>query len=332
MTLKTCLRCDWQGETKEPTCPNCGTRPLYVVGAPALKVEAAPVRNNPEERSRETPSAATTPPSETTPAPAIPSPSPGDAIEPTGRSPRSTIAYVVAVLVLIVVVGAWLNGQGASPEPAAATSVAPRSTPTGAGSSTQPPPLTPKTENIGEPTTARIGKQSLTMNGIPLSFSVPTSGWARWGDLYITKSTIGPQDADAIILWTDVWRGNHARACGQWWGSPGGSVTEWARQASRTRGAELVTGPAGVMIGGYPAQHVVLTVRKDVACNPGFFHHWDAPIVGPFWSSVDVGDTVRIWLVDVGGKVLYIEGDTHNYAGAHLKKEVDKIVASTVFD
>lgn len=170
------------------------------------------------------------------------------------------------------------------------------------------------------------------MKGIPLSFSVPASGWYRWGDLYITKSTVGPQAADAIILWTDVWRSNHARACGQWWGSPDGSVEDWATQASRKRGTEFVKGPLDVTIGGYPAQHVVFTVREDVACNPGFFHTWKAAHVGPFWSSTEVGDTIRIWLVDLGGRVLFIEGDTHESAGAHLKQEVNRIVASVVFD
>jgi Tol biopolymer transport system component len=108
----------------EPTCPNCGTQPLYVVGASPRKVEAVPVRNHPDERSQETPSAATTPPFETgTP----PSPQGGDALKPNGRSPRSTIAYVLAALVLIVVVGAWLNREPA-PGAAAATSDSPSST------------------------------------------------------------------------------------------------------------------------------------------------------------------------------------------------------------
>jgi len=120
MTLKTCFRCDWEGETKESGCPHCATRPLYVVEASTPKIEAVPVRNHPDERSRETPSAATTPPSETT-APS--SPPKGDEIEPNGRSTRSTIAYVLAALVLIVVVGAWLNRRGESSlGPAAATS------------------------------------------------------------------------------------------------------------------------------------------------------------------------------------------------------------------
>jgi hypothetical protein len=332
MTPKSCFRCDWQGETREPGCPNCGIQPLYVVGASPSKVEEASVMNHPAERSREGPSAATMPASSTVSPLSTPSPSPADASEPTGRSARSTAAFVVAALVLIVVVGAWLDRGGERLAPAASTGAAPSSTPTGDGSSTPPPPPPPKTATIGSPTNAGIGRQSLTVKGIPLSFRVPSGGWYRWGDLYITKSSVGPQGADAIILWTDVWRSNYARACGQWWGSPVGSLADWAAQASTKPETRLVTGPVDVTIGGYPAQHVVFTIRKDVGCNPGFFHRWKAPHVGPFWSSTEVGDTIRIWLVKVGGTVLYIEGDTHEHAGAHLKEEVDRIVASVVFD
>jgi hypothetical protein len=77
---------------------------------------------------------------------------------------------------------------------------------------------------------------------------------------------------------------------------------------------------------------VVFTVRKDVACNPGFFHTWTPVDEGPFWSGVLVGDTIRIWLVEMNGIVLYIEGDTHRYAGHGLEKEVERIVGSMRFD
>jgi hypothetical protein len=109
-------------------------------------------------------------------------------------------------------------------------------------------------------------------------------------------------------------------------------LADWAAEASRNRGTELVSGPGDVTIGGYAAKHVVLTIRNDVACDPGFFHRWKAVDAGPFWLRTEVGDTIRIWLVRIGGTILYIEGDTHDYAGAHLKREVDKIVSSMAFD
>ncbi len=168
MTLKTCFRCDWEGETKESGCPNCATRPLYIVEAPTPKVEAVPVRNHPDERSRETPSAATTPPSETT-TPS--SPPKGDAIEPNGRSPRSTIAYVLAALVLIVVVGAWLNRRGeSSPGHAAATSETP---------SSPAAPSSSRSAASGETSVSRRDGEVLTTQGPDLVAMDPDTGESR---------------------------------------------------------------------------------------------------------------------------------------------------------
>ena len=168
MTLKTCFRCDWEGETAESGCPNCATRPLYVVEASPPKLQPVPVRSHPDERSRETTSAATTPPSETaTPS----SPPKGGAIAPNGRSRRSTIAYVLAALVLIVVVGAWLSRrEGSSPARAAATSDPPSSP--AAPSSSQP-------GASGETSVLRRDGEVLTTQGPDLVAVDPDTGESR---------------------------------------------------------------------------------------------------------------------------------------------------------
>ena len=168
MTWKTCFRCDWEGETKESECPNCATRPLYVMGASTAKVEAAPVRNHPDERSRETPRRQPPPPSETsTPS----SPPKGDAIEPNGRSPHPTIAYVLAALVFVVVVGAFLNRRGEmSPGPAAAANSSPSSP--AAPSSSQP-------AASGETGVLRRDGEILTTLGPDLVAVDPDTGESR---------------------------------------------------------------------------------------------------------------------------------------------------------
>ena len=79
------------------------------------------------------------------------------------------------------------------------------------------------------------------------------------------------------------------------------------------------------------AQHVVFTVRKDVGCNPGFFYTWPNDRGGAFWTSTRVGDTIRVWIVDVQGTRLFIEGDTHRRAGSQLEKEIRQIVGSIRF-
>ena len=108
MTSKTCLRCDWQGETKEPTCPNCGQHPLYA--------SVAPVRR---------------------PAPPVePPPSRTDAVEPSGRSARSAVAFVVAALVLTITLGTWLKAHEERSAPAGPPDAAAQETPASDGSST----------------------------------------------------------------------------------------------------------------------------------------------------------------------------------------------------
>jgi hypothetical protein len=323
MTRKTCLRCDWEGETSEPGCPDCGIRPLYVLGAVPPEAERTPAGSEPDERGH-------VPPSTAPPAPtSSPPPDPSD---PAGRSIRATVALVLAPLLLFVVVGTWLNAHEVGSSLAASTSATPHvaSTVDDASTSVPIPPLT--TEVVGPPTGLDVGRQSLAVEGVAFSFSVPSDGWWRFGDLFVSKSTISPPSAEAIVFWTSVDNGAYADACGQWWGSPDGSVADWARRASRTRGTELVKGPQHVTVGGHAAQHVVFTVRKNVACNPGFFHRWKAVEEGPFWSGMEVGDTIRIWLMNIGGTILYVEGDTHDYAGAHLRQEVEKIVASMKFE
>jgi hypothetical protein len=178
----------------------------------------------------------------------------------------------------------------------------------------------------------RYGRHELTVEDVAFSFRTRRQGWFRFGRLYVAKSPTGPQPAEAVILWADIDRGAFARACGQWWGSPVGSAADYALAASRTRGTELVEGPTQVVVGGMPAQHVVFTVRRDVGCNPGFFHMWRPIEDGPSWTGIEVGDTVRIWLVEVDGRLLYIEGDTHANAGSPLARELLEIVDSIRFD
>ena len=51
-----------------------------------------------------------------------------------------------------------------------------------------------------------------------------------------------------------------------------------------------------------------------------------------FWTSTEVGDTIRVWVVNVAGPRLFIEGDTHRKATPHLGWEIQQIVESISFD
>ena len=118
---RTCLRCDWQGETNATTCPNCAA-PLYELRKQPSEGAGAEVRSHPEERSREAASTARVAPSAAPPRPSSPPPPSTHEAAPQPQRPRrsrSLVAIVVAVIVLAVAVGAWLNAHEAPTEAAA---------------------------------------------------------------------------------------------------------------------------------------------------------------------------------------------------------------------
>jgi hypothetical protein len=176
-----------------------------------------------------------------------------------------------------------------------------------------------------------IGRHTLEVEGVQLSFRVPTDGWRRVGSLYLSKSSVGPQGAEAIIYWTTIDGGTYARPCGQWWGAPPGSAFDYAVSASMGQGRRIETRPVRAMVGGFPGAHVAFTVLRDDGCDPGYFYRWRPVDGGAFWTSTEVGDVVRIWIVDVGETRIFIEGDTHRGASDRLAREVERIVESIRF-
>jgi len=143
---------------------------------------------------------------------------------------------------------------------------------------------------------------------------------------------VGPQGADGIIFWTSP-DGDNADACADLL-SPtvGRSAADLAAAIAAAPGTELVSGPSDVTVGGRAAKHVVLTVREDVGCDPGYFYTWQDVWWGALWPETNVGDTIRVWIVEVGGTLLFIEAETNQDASSSLVDEIEQIVGSIRFD
>jgi hypothetical protein len=226
------------------------------------------------------------------------------------------------------IVGA-LGGQNATTPADQTPTVAP-------GTSSEPQPGVAVTTTVPAGAFdgyAREGRHSLTVEGVPFSFRVPTPGWERFGSISLNKSTVGPQGAEAMIYWTGFPEGVHADPCGHLRSaSVGPSAAELAAAVSTAPGTRLVTAPSDVTVGGHAAKHVVITVREDVGCDPGFFYTWQDREEGALWPMTDVGDTIRVWIVDVDGTRLFIAGETKTAAGSELEQEIQQIVKSIRFD
>jgi hypothetical protein len=245
---------------------------------------------------------------------------------------------VLAALVLTVTLGTWLKAHEEPSATVASSDAAVDGTPASDGSLS--PVLSPSPTPAGVfptgnlvPSSGRFfGRRSLTVEGIPFSFSVPADGWERFGSLLLSKSSVGPQGAEAVIFWTGFPDGTFADPCGPLAGPPAGSAADLAAAVSTAPGTELATGPSDVVVGGRAAKLVVLTVGEDVGCDPGFFYNWKAQTGGAMWEATRLGDTIRVWIVDVDGVLLFIEGETNKDAGPELEQEIQQIVESIRFD
>jgi hypothetical protein len=230
------------------------------------------------------------------------------------------LASAAAVVVIVGGVGMFL------PSPSASATAQPGSSTTAA--------------SVALASDSHDARQTVTENGIRFSFLARRSdGWERRGGssagkpggrpMSLNKSTAGPQDAEAIIYWTGYPRGDYADLCARVL-SPriGRSAADLATAVSRAPGTKLVKGISNVTLGGQPAKYVVVTVRENVGCDPGFFYTWRTGSGGAFWRTTDVGHTIRVWIVAVGGKRLFIAAATK--AGG-LEKQIQQIVESIRF-
>jgi hypothetical protein len=183
-----------------------------------------------------------------------------------------------------------------------------------------------------------IGRYAMTVGGVPVSFEVPTNptddGWSSNGAFYISKSTTGPQGAEAAILWTSFPDGGYPLRCLDELGPEVGTTAADLAAAVASAPADPIAleGPSDVIVGGRPAKHVVFTVGDDHGCQPGFFYTWPAIYGGPLWGETRRGDTISVWIVDVDGVLLVIEGITTTRARPKLGQELQQIVESIRFE
>ena len=183
--------------------------------------------------------------------------------------------------------------------------------------------------NVGPNGDLPVGRHTTSVDGVAFSFEVPSARWEQFGYISLNKSIREPQSAEAMIYWTRLPAGSIAWPC-QGLRDPliGPSMERAAATVASARGTELVEGPADTVVGGRPAIRLVFTIREDDACDPGFFFAWDDAEVGSRWVGTTAGDTIRAWIVDLDGSLMFIGGVSKPDAGQALEDEIDTIVAS----
>ena len=181
-------------------------------------------------------------------------------------------------------------------------------------------------------------KEWRTVDGVEFTFTVPAGvenrGWWENGpvvqvgesssgvpvtgvpkQVFISRSLAGGQSAEAGIFWTAFPDGGEAELCRSVLRQDvGGSSADLANAITRAPGIRIVQRPLLTFVGGRPATHVVLKVRNDRGCDPGYFFTWKPSgrseglnqCWGACWITAEVGDTFRVWIVDVEGNRLVL--------------------------
>lgn len=173
----------------------------------------------------------------------------------------------------------------------------------------------------------------LNADGIGFSFEIPTEGWEQFGRISLNKSFTGGQAAEAMLYWSAFPEGRIADPCQPaFTRHVGTSASDLAAAVASAPGTEVVEAPSDVEVGGRPATSVVIKVREENGCDPGFFYAWDDYEWGALWPRTGVGSTIRVWIVDVDGTRLFIGGASAEDAGPDLEQELEWIVESIRFD
>lgn len=242
------------------------------------------------------------------------------------------LAIAAAAVVVVAVVGVNLlpanggpgvGGSTVLPSPSRSPTPSPLPSPSPSPTAAFPP--------AGNLETGQ--RHAIELGGVPFTFTVPTSGWVSNGTFSIDRSVgVGP-DGAGFILWTDTPLGVFADPCAGTKGpSLGVSVADLAAAVAAVPGTDLVSGPTDVTVDGYPAKQVVLTIRDDLGCAAQDFYLWYGPGPSNARYATAMGSTIRTWIIDVDGKLVWIDGETYEGAGPGPAQEIQQIIDSIQFE
>lgn len=262
---------------------------------------------------------------------------------------RLSLAAAAAVVVAVGVVG--VVGLNLMPRqgglgPGASLTTTPSASVSATLVATPPPTLGGSVEVDPKWGDYSIGRHHQYVDGVAFTVLIPGRGWeptvprgismpALDGQarISVNRSYHGPQDAEAMIYWTSPFGALYTDPCQKVLGTSAEQpIAELASVVAAAPGTELVSGPSDVTLGGRSAKFIALRVSEDMGCSPGYFFSWDSFPGGALWLGADVGDTIRVWIVDLGGRNLFIAAETRADAEAGAGSDVREIVESIQFE
>lgn len=266
---------------------------------------------------------------------------------PARRSPQmnalTKFAIAAAAVVAIAIVGINLlprtsGDVGGLPIATPSPSSSPSSSPA-LSLSPEPSPQAGAFPPAGK---LAIGRHTISQGGVKYSLAVATADWVSSGvevgpDAgHLTKNGATGPNGIWLLSWTID--GVYADPCGHVAAPPAGpSSADLASAVAAIPGVTLVAGPKDVTVGGHPAKHVVISIPEDIGCAPDRFYLWyDDVRCGDsepcFRWATALGETNRIWIIDVAGKRVWIEAESYKGASADIETEIQGMIDSIQFE
>ena len=244
----------------------------------------------------------------------------------------SPVRYAIAAAAVLVValVGYQLLpsnlSSGAPPTATPMPTAAPTATaPVVSAAPTRPPSAFPSAGPLA------LGRHPWTLGGVPLTFEITEPGWATDGEIFFGVGTELEPDAISIAFWPQDPDFVYLDSCGETAAPPvGPTAADMADAIATMSQLELVSGPTSMTLDGKPAQHVVVHVPDELACDPDQFYLWGNSGLSRYTSSA--GSTFRVWIIDVDGKRIQIDGESFSGAGPEIGDKLEATVESIRFE
>jgi hypothetical protein len=161
---------------------------------------------------------------------------------------------------------------------------------------------------------------------LPHEESLDWSDWMSDGSSTLTRTS----DGASLRFWSATPDGVYRDPCAGVQAEPkGGSTAELVAAVATVPGTVLVSGPTDLRLSGRPATEVVLSVPEDAPCPADEFMLWyDEDLGGRSVSRL--GDTITVWIIDVEGTRVWIDGEAHKNADLQSGEGLRRIVESII--
>jgi hypothetical protein len=241
-------------------------------------------------------------------------------------------------VVVVAVVGFnLLPGQGGVGGGGPAVSPSPSPAPT-ATLTALPSPSPSPAAAFPSPGPLAAGTHRAVLEGVPFSFSVRGSGWNVDEFHGIGRNKYGEADFVGLDFWDSAPESVYADPCAHTPLKPPPSPTAsgLAAAVASIPGTDVVSGPSSIVVGGRPAQLVVLKIREDVGCDPHDAYLWyddsSGGSTGGWRWAEGLGATYRVWIIDVDGKLIFIDAYTFKGASPEPGQAVEQVIDSIQFE